>query len=175
MDDDYVSPSTTMTQTIGGNVNAYGVQIRFQANDLVRPTSNSVSTPIFTQSNLLSSSTAPASASTGSPSSGLSTGAKAGIGVGVTLAGLLFLLALFFGWRYITKLRNAQGTPKGRDMMHDKAETTSIHYQSSSIGPFEAQGKTKYNGPYEAAAQELRGELPEQSETRKYELHGEGR
>lgn len=38
-DDDFASPSTTVTQFIGGNVNAYGVQIRFQASDLVRPTS----------------------------------------------------------------------------------------------------------------------------------------
>lgn len=38
-DDEFISPSTTETQFIGGNVNAYGVQIRFQASDLVRPTS----------------------------------------------------------------------------------------------------------------------------------------
>lgn len=38
-DDEFASPSTTVTQLIGGNVNAYGVQIRFQASDLARPTS----------------------------------------------------------------------------------------------------------------------------------------
>jgi len=72
-----------------GAINAYGISIRFQASDLQTPTSTrSTSLPTARSGN----------------NHGLSIGAKAGIGVGVSLAALTIIGLL--GW-VLVKRRNA--------------------------------------------------------------------
>ncbi|KAG7002009.1 hypothetical protein G7Y79_00029g063050 [Physcia stellaris] len=160
MDSSFVSISTIETQYIGGYVNAFGVQIRFQATDLIRPISTvSTSTPSTqgTSSSTLGGLTSPSSTPTNTPSPALSTGAKAGIGVGAAIGGLLILAFLFIGGRHITKRRKVVGTHSGRGaMMPEETE-----HKSYPV--------------YEVPEDEIRRELPEHKDGRRHELYEEGR
>jgi hypothetical protein len=65
-------------------------------------------------------------------SSGLPTGAKAGIAVGVTVVGLLFLLGIFFLWR-----------------RHNRSHQTTTHstHVADATGPSELEGKAMTQSP----------------------------
>ena len=160
MDSSFVSISTIETQYIGGYVNAYGVQIRFQATDLIRPVSTvSTSTPSTQGTSGLTSSglTSANSAPTDTPSPALSTGAKAGIGVAAAIGGLLILAFLFIGGRHITKRRKVVETHSGGGaMMPEETEHKSYRV-------------------YEVPEDEMRRELPEHRDGRRHELYEEGR
>ena len=176
MDADFASPSTTVTETIGGNVNAYGVQIRFQASDLVRLTSASSSTSsTSTQNGAGPTDSVPAPTPTSS--SGLSTGAIAGIGVGAALAGLIFLVAVFLGWRYVMKKRRTAILAQDRNQTMQTYNGNEMAHAGSRANPsglHEVQAGVKYKEPHETEGL-MRSELPEQSEERTHELYGEGR
>ncbi|KAK4903960.1 hypothetical protein LTR49_026499, partial [Elasticomyces elasticus] len=74
------------TGVLGGDINAYGVQIRWQSIDR-NPVTKTV-VPAFTSTNMpLASATSPMSRL-----ADLSIGTKAGIGVGTALAGLLIII-----------------------------------------------------------------------------------
>lgn len=118
--------------------------------------------------------TSSAPAPTNTPSPDLSTGAKAGIGVGAALGGLIFLVALFLGWRYVKKRRNTIPAQNGGEMAHGDTGPKSYPGEAISGGLHEAHGEAKYNGPYETGA-ETRGELSGQNEVRRHELYGEER
>lgn len=130
----------------------------------------------FNRPNQVSSeptSSGPAPVNTSSP--GLSTGTKAGIGVGAAVTALVFLVALFLGWRYVKKRRTATAANHGGGLTHVDTEPKSYPVEARSSGLHEAYGGAKYNGPYETGAEEARGESSEQSEVRRHELYGEGR
>lgn len=160
MDSSFVSISTIETQDIGGYVNAYGVQIRFQATDLIRPLStHSTPTPSTQASSSPTSSGLGSSSSTPpiTASSGLSTGAKAGIGVGAAIAGLLIFAFLLFGARYITKRR----------------KVVEAHNDRVVVKPDDMEQKPY--PVYEVPEDELRRELPEHKDGRRHELYEDGR
>ncbi|MCJ1261442.1 hypothetical protein MMC22_001306 [Lobaria immixta] len=128
----FSSISTIHTEIIGGNINAYGVQIRFQVTDLqhataTTSTATTTSSPGATTPPPTSTptNTSPPSNSTPtntpSPTTGLSAGAKAGIGVGAALAVCIGLALLWLGLRRAKKRRapsahagELEGT-RGRD------------------------------------------------------------
>lgn len=88
------TPVETQTRTTNGGVNAYSIQVRYQSTDfraITSPTSTStsVTTSLTPTSSIISTSNG--------QSSSLSTGAQAGIGVAVGLAGLvLIVIGAFF-------------------------------------------------------------------------------
>lgn len=107
--DDRKRTTRIATTSEGGNVNAWGVIIRFQSTDFVSATS----TASFTASTLTpppgsaTPSPIPASTAAAAPpspslppqsSGSLSSGAKVGIGVGVTAAVLALALAVAVGY-----------------------------------------------------------------------------
>lgn len=81
-------------------------------------------------STMTQSATASATPATNPPSSGLSTGAKAGIAVGATLAGLLFLLGVFFLWRRLNRsgqMQDGQMTQSGPSELEGKRLTAGYY------------------------------------------------
>jgi hypothetical protein len=94
---------------------------------------------------------------TKSPSTGLSTGAKAGIGVGVSIAGLFIAGILFFYWRYRMSNRQTTGRAEG------------IGEQSEPYPIYAKQDLTS-NAPQELATEY--NERAELSEEHRHELHG---
>ena len=169
MDDSFVSPSTTVTQTIGGNVNAYGVQIRFQATDLVRPTTTDNTSNRPDQSSSEPTSSGPAPTNTSSP--GLSTGAKAGIGVGAAVAGLVFLVALFLGWRYVKKRRTGIAANNRGGLTYGDTEPKPGPVEGDFSEPQETYGGAGHNELHKTEPEQERSELPERSEVRWHELN----
>ncbi|MCJ1424989.1 hypothetical protein MMC29_002877 [Sticta canariensis] len=102
--DDFSSISTTRTEVIGGYMNAYGVQIRFQATDLQHiSATTSTATPTSSPGATTSATTTPPPNSTQThtppPRPTLSAGAKAGIGVGTAFAVCIGLVLFWLGWR----------------------------------------------------------------------------
>ncbi|OKL62342.1 hypothetical protein UA08_02823 [Talaromyces atroroseus] len=87
--------TSTVTTSGSEGINAYGVQIRFQATDSVTALTTTTASPTSSTSSTSSSSSTSTSSATPA-STGLSTGAKAGIGVGVALAGLIAIAGIIF-------------------------------------------------------------------------------
>jgi len=186
-------------------MNAYGVQIRFQAKDLEHVTTT-VSAHTFsylialwdvetdlesmsehaskqqasTQSPTSSPGATPVSpdptpTNTTPPSPGLSAGAEAGIGVGAAVGVCIGLVLLWLGWR----------RHKRRRALPVRAES-GANYGEPQIqhGLKHAPIEAKYNGPFEAQAGEPHHELPGQDPHRelpgqhtvhRHELEGPGR
>ncbi|KAF4629351.1 hypothetical protein G7Y89_g8796 [Cudoniella acicularis] len=97
----WISDRSTFTFTWGyGDLNAFGVQIRFQSSDVAALTSTSAS-PSLTAQSFLPTPTSTPSTSTSTPlnsstsGGGLSPGVSAGIGVGVALAVLILAGAIY--------------------------------------------------------------------------------
>ncbi|ETS83550.1 hypothetical protein PFICI_05426 [Pestalotiopsis fici W106-1] len=90
--------TSTITSTgYAGGMNAYSIQVRFQASDLTTATSTSSQTTPTTAAVTGTNNDSPSSTSEASSSSnGLSTGAIAGIAVGVGLVGLAIIGAVAF-------------------------------------------------------------------------------
>ncbi|KAK7959893.1 uncharacterized protein PG986_004747 [Apiospora aurea] len=86
--------ATTVTPITasGGGINAYGVQLRYNAAALQSSTSSSSASP----SSISSSSSAPTATDAAASSSGLSSGAAAGIGIGCAVGGIAILAAVVF-------------------------------------------------------------------------------
>ncbi|KAI0894380.1 hypothetical protein F4806DRAFT_472976 [Annulohypoxylon nitens] len=125
-------PETSATSGVSGQLNAYGVAIRWNSSDL---TAASTSTP------------------TGSIR-GLSQGAKAAIGVGAAIAGILILVGAFLLWR--------------RSRRHRKEEPVVVYDQLAKGLPelSEDRGRAELCGkslPSELPNYRERVELPEQS------------
>ncbi len=145
----------TSTATGGGQaaINAYGVQIRFQSTDLVAATSSRVITSGTRANNPLPSTAASDTALAGaSPtgagaSDGLSTGAKAGIGVGVVVAVLLGAAgsAVFF-WRRRRRRVDYEAPPG--------------YMPRAPPGGAELEGPSQMQTKHELAAPNTYAELP---------------
>ncbi|MCJ1356986.1 MAG: hypothetical protein MMC33_006982 [Icmadophila ericetorum] len=159
---DFSSIATTETEIIGGYLNAYGVQIRFQATDLVPITTTiSRATP---SSSPGATPTPPVSTptSTPAPSSGLSTGAEAGIGVGAAIAICIGLVLLWLGWRQRVKRRRAPSV--------HLEEPQATKAATKHPGFFEVQG----NGLSEAPGDDLQREVAGHHMVHRHELDGRG-
>ncbi|KAI1088927.1 hypothetical protein F5B19DRAFT_402161 [Rostrohypoxylon terebratum] len=88
----------TSTTTGGGTLNAFGVAIRWHASDLATETTS------------VSRLAGPTIISVSQGSGGLSSGAKAGLGVGVAIAGILVLVGAFLLWRRRRRHRGEAST-----------------------------------------------------------------
>ena len=118
LSEDSRTSSRSVPFTSPEGINAFGVRMVYQSTDLITSTSTSTSTssspsqttsggettqpPTSTTSGIsqpLTSNTPQVPPSSSTSSSGLSTGAKAAIGVVVPLAALAVLAALFFWWK----------------------------------------------------------------------------
>ena len=164
---DFVSPSTTETTMLSGNVNEYGVQIKFQLTDSVKPTSTDPPTSSVSTAGGGPRSTSSVPTPTPAESSGLSTGAKVGIGVGVALVGLILLIALLLGGRHVLKKRQ-----NALSAAVDGEATAYDGMEPKSNGVYEASGEGMHNEPYEAGGR-VRTEMPERIEERMLELSSE--
>lgn len=95
----------TSSITGGGELNAFGVVIRWQASDLITSTSTttstsiSASTPAPTAPSLPTSTPSAIETSASSDPGSLSVGAEAGIGVGAAAAFVMILAGAFSLWR----------------------------------------------------------------------------
>lgn len=121
--DNFSSVSKTEIEIIGGNINAYGVHIRFQATDIghgttpvsadafpllsclvimkkYQQTSTATTIPITA---VATTSQSPSLTKPSSPSPGLSTGAGVGIGIGAAVAAFIGLVLLWLGWQRAKK------------------------------------------------------------------------
>ncbi|XXG99927.1 hypothetical protein Hte_006268 [Hypoxylon texense] len=142
----------TASTTGGGEINAFGVVIRWQASDLIKSTattststqaaqtSTSTRASMVPSSSVLTSSTIDTSVS--SDPRGLSVGARAGIGIGVAAAFVIILAAIFILWRTRRKKNGERigpddTLPGGTSMpamtlleLSNGTETTSFGYQT---------------------------------------------
>ncbi|KAI1100851.1 hypothetical protein F4804DRAFT_317709 [Jackrogersella minutella] len=90
----------TSTTTGGGALNAFGVDVRWQMSDLSTPTSTSAAvTSVVPTSGETIIAPPPVEISQIVNAASLSTGARAGIGVGVAAASIIALLGAFVVWR----------------------------------------------------------------------------
>lgn len=162
MDNAFKSVRTVETEYIGGYMNAYGVQIRFQVSDLL-PTTTTGSGIAIAGATPGSSSSGPSqTASSSSSSEGLSTGVQAGIGVGVAVFALIAIVLFWFGFRRARKHRTTVA-PAEEDVdqpVHHELKTTPTN---PTFGLHEAH--------VEGAAREL----PSYPNRPTYELEGSRR
>lgn len=153
-----ITTSTPSEMKPGGLINAYGMVVAWQENDsndpatatatvttsMATPTSNSNPATTTATTDM----TTPALNST-SGSSGLSTGAKAGIGAGiaVTVVGLLALLAFFLLRRRKQQGASVAASPPGPRIRHaNPVEIDSAQSRGSELGSiplYEADGQRK--------------------------------
>ena len=181
--DDFSSVSTTRTEVIGGYMNAYGVQIRFQATDLQRitatvsakkylrcclvimwqheqtPTAASTSSPgAATFATTISQPNA-AQTQTPPPQHALSAGAKAGIGVGAALAVCVGLVLIWLGWR-CTKRRSvpsAESVPSAQVAQNEGKKDGEPQEIDREVWFPEMQGAALFEAPGNNLHQEVGG------------------
>ncbi|MCJ1461625.1 hypothetical protein MMC07_000222 [Pseudocyphellaria aurata] len=172
--DDFSKIAKTEYEVIGGNMNAYGIQIRFQATDLQHTTTTS-STPITSSTSSPGATTPPNSTPTPTstsnpttsppPSSGLSPGAKAGIGVGAALAVCIGLVLAWLCWQRAKRRRalpayagDLDGTGKSEPQRFNdgKAAIPEMHGYALSEAPGD-DPRPEFQGHYAAHRHELQG------------------
>ncbi|KAK8062148.1 hypothetical protein PG997_014245 [Apiospora hydei] len=90
--------ATTVTPITasGGGINAYGVQLRYNAAATSSQTQSSTSSSSANPSSTSSPSSTPTATDAAASSSGLSSGAAAGIGIGCAVGGIAILAAVVF-------------------------------------------------------------------------------
>lgn len=109
------------------------------------------------------------------PHSGLSTGAEAGIGVGVALVVIIGLVLLWLGWRH-TKRRRALSGQAGK--YEGTKESSSKRGQDVKYTPVELDHHGLHEmqaGVPEAPGEELRHEVDGQHNAYRHEWEGSGR
>ncbi|KAI1212625.1 uncharacterized protein F4807DRAFT_413790 [Annulohypoxylon truncatum] len=116
----------TSTTTGGGTLNAFGIAIRWHLSDLA--TATATTTPIVS---------APVITTTNPTFDDLSSGAKAGIGVGAAIAGILALVGTFLLWRRCRRRR------LGRPAVMYEPQFVE-HYQPTKV-PSELAGNNERN------------------------------
>lgn len=130
------SKSGSYTAVFGG-VNAFSVQIRFQATDFVsKTTSNPSATATVAATDFVSTTTSNPSATatvTDVQSPGLSTGAKAGIGVGVAIGVLALLLLGALLFRRKPKIDQTPVTEQTQYGTDTKQELDGIPYVTPKV------------------------------------------
>lgn len=122
----------TSTVTKNEGFNAYGVQVRFQASDSISAlTAATTATPVTVSSSssdgggasTTSASESTSAAATPNPqTTGLSTGDKAGLGVGVAIAAMLTIAAVLFFF-----LRRQRRRVKQQGELADRSELSARH------------------------------------------------
>jgi len=157
-----------MTATGPKAINAYGVSIRWQSTDFVStPTSSTTFTtsatglPTTSATGLSAASTTTGRVSpTPDAGSGLSTGAKAGIGVGSAIGGLLLIIVGILLFRFFKRKQDVEqdrrpesylAPPKygAQELQQDKTRTE-LESDSHSA-PYLRSGR--YTGPIELEAE----------------------
>ncbi|KAH8728172.1 hypothetical protein GQ44DRAFT_824469 [Phaeosphaeriaceae sp. PMI808] len=148
--------TSVITQSNGQGINAYSVQLRFRSADFVTTSSAASSTPssIPASTGSIPTSTAPASTGTPPPSNndGLSTGAKAGIGIGTTLGVALIAAISWLAWVLNKNSKNKhQQKHNESELMHGHNDSGMIHNYSYNQSEFihEAPSETQ---TYEASS-----------------------
>lgn len=146
-----------------------GCRSGFKPPILVRPTTTDSTSNRPVQSSSEPTSSGPAPTNTSSP--GLSTGAKAGVGVGAAVAGLVFLVALFLGWRYVKKRRTGLAANNGGGLTYGDTEPKPGPVEANFSEPHGTYGGAGHNKLHKTMPEQERSKLPEQSEVRRHELY----
>ncbi|QGA15840.1 hypothetical protein EYB26_003501 [Talaromyces marneffei] len=145
---------TSISTAIGlANLNAYGMEIRWQASDTSTPGATSALTTASSAlstsasaspaSTALSTTPTPTSTPTSPSTSSLSTGAKAGIGIGAAVSALLILAGIIFF--IIRRRRNSAAANKQENMdMH----LTPAQLQQQEYYVEAAAGDVRSKPPY---------------------------
>lgn len=137
-----------------GGINAFAIQVRFQSTDFVSTTSSPgpTSTPATPAQTVPSTTLASSPLPTSTPSGGLSPGAKAGIGVGVSVGVLALIAMLWFG--YIWRKRRSQ---QATQLVQEHPEATQIEQPYPVGNQYENQSHAR-GMEGQAAASELDGQ-----------------
>lgn len=143
----------------GAGVNAYGVEIRWQSTDFASSSPSSSQSPPTASTTGPSSTggaTAPAQESNGSGGGGggLSTGAKAGIGIGAAIGAILVLVGVAF---FVRRARTRRG-PVGAAVPNDEKGYYAGHMPPGPAAPTELW--TKPSHAELAGPQQYVSELP---------------
>lgn len=145
----FTASESISTATGLANLNAYGMEVRWQASD----TSTSSTTSASTMASSTLSTSVPASpasttsthtpAPTSTTTSSLSTGAKAGIGIGAALGALIILAGIIFF--FIRRRRNNAAANKQKSKnTHSTPELPEHHYYVEAAAG-DVQSKTPYH------------------------------
>ncbi|KAI7970372.1 hypothetical protein EIK77_006217 [Talaromyces pinophilus] len=154
----FTASESISTATGLANLNAYGMEIRWQASDTSTPrtTTASSTSPTSVSASPASTalSTSPTSTPTSTSTSSLSTGAKAGIGIGAALGALILLAGIIFF--FIRRRRNNAAANKQKSMdTHSTPELSQQNYYVEA-----AAGDVQSKPPYHELSAQGRENAP---------------
>ncbi|KAI2634827.1 hypothetical protein GGS26DRAFT_525618 [Hypomontagnella submonticulosa] len=154
------APQRLTTTGTGGTINAFGVEIRWSTTDSGKTkTKTQTTTKSPTVKTAAPTAKVTNSTSHASRPNRLSTGAKAGIGVGAAIAFLLLLAGAFFLW---WRKRKSKSGVKDAEMTRDAPSRDDFPPEKTTLGPQGPEGPAAAAGATSLDHQNERSSVPDQ-------------